>query len=183
MTCPTRLPGWPLRDNINSPSLGEHIRVALLTEFDGIQNPRVGMLQDNLAASADEITGEITGRPMPAALGEPLFASQSDTFIMFEALQGWNCPFGNPDNTANAMPSDGIEFALNTYSCTYFQLYLCDIDEAAFWPGFESWAAILSGDPDPPSVPTTSEWGLVIMALLLVITGSIVVARREHVVA
>lgn len=134
-----------MSDDIQNPLLGEHIRLTLLNEFDGIQNPRMGLLQDNLAASADEKTGEITGRPIPNILGAPLFASQSETFIMFEALQGWNCPFANPDMTANAVPADGIEFGFTTYGATYIQLYVCDIDDPDFWPAFELWATILAG--------------------------------------
>lgn len=39
-----------------------------------------------------------------------------------------------------------------------------------------------SGAIDPPAIPTVSAWGLMILTLLLLTTGTIVIARRRMVV-
>jgi hypothetical protein len=124
---------WNITDNNSSPALWEDIITAILGEFDGVKNPRVGFFEDNLAASRDSKTGVVTGFPS-TDFASPLFFSKNVTFIMFQALQSW---FSNTGKTANATPADGIEYGYNTYGCTYFEIYVSDIDNQNNWPSFQ----------------------------------------------
>ncbi|GEM_PF-1260810 len=124
---------WNVTDSTQSPVLWQDISVTILNEFDGIKNPRVGFFEDNLAASKDLNTGAVTGYPS-TDFAPPLFFSKNVTFIMFQALQSW---VSNTGKTANATPADGIEYGYNTYGCTYFELYVADIDNQNNWPSFQ----------------------------------------------
>jgi hypothetical protein len=127
---------WNVTDSTQSPVLWQDISATILNEFDGIKNPRVGFFEDNLAASKDLNTGAVTGYPS-TDFASPLFFSKNVTFIMFQALESWENPFADPSKTANATPADGIEYGYNTYGCTYFELYVADIDNQNNWPSFQ----------------------------------------------
>jgi hypothetical protein len=55
----------------------------------------------------------------------------------------WRAPFTGRSNVTNGTPADGIAYAYTNFGCTYFEMYVRDIDEAAYQPGFEAWSSIL----------------------------------------
>ena len=84
----------------------------------------------------------MTGTPNPAWAVD-LALSQTNTWVGFQALGSWSRPF-NPDhvdNTTNGTPADGIRFGFETYGSTYFELYVADIDHAAYRAELEMWHA------------------------------------------
>jgi len=129
---------WRVTDTVSSPELWEDIRVMILNEFDGVKNPKVGFFQDNLAASKDLDTGAITGYPN-VDFARPLYLSKDSTHIMFQALTSWLNPFTGADKVANATPSDGIEYAYETYNAAYFELYVPDLDNPEYQPLLADW--------------------------------------------
>lgn len=133
---------WRVTDNTVSPELWEELRTGLLTEFDGITNPRVGFFMENLAASKDSVTGTVTGNPN-TTFAAPLVLSKDATHVTFQALQGWNQPFSDPSKTANAVPADGLRYANDTFGCMYFELYVADLDDQGYWPSFQEWSDLL----------------------------------------
>lgn len=129
---------WDVRDNTASPLLWQAIRDLILTEFDGVKNPRVGFFQENLATSKDPATGVVTGIPNPQ-VAQALSASRDSTYIAFQALQGWRNPFNDPAKTANTTPADAMKFAYDNYGATYFEIYVGDLDFAGYAAGFTEW--------------------------------------------
>lgn len=143
-----------MNDGINPPLLKEHITTALMQEFDGVRFPRLGLFQENLSYRVDPATNVGTGVPNPTGLGSELVAaSNGGSYVLLQALQGWNCPFRNPANTANATAVDGMQWALTTFDCTYFELYLCDVDDPTLWPALEGMAAQLRNAPHQENSP------------------------------
>lgn len=135
---------WKLNDGQRNPTLSEHIRKVILTEFDGVKYPKVGFFQENLAAS--KITGsKVAGFPR-TRFAEPLYNSKNQTYIGFQALQGWSRPFRNPSKTANASPADGISFAYETYNTRYYELYAVDIDDKKNHKSLMQWSKTLCSD-------------------------------------
>ena len=132
---------WTVQDRAQ-PALWEEIRTAILSEFDGVRRPRMGFFQENLAASRDPATGAVFGTPQ-TSFAATLYQSRNQTPILFQALQGWNTPFMTEAKTANATPSDGIQFAYETYYARYVELYVSDLDDPRYWPSFEQWHARL----------------------------------------
>ena len=128
---------WRVTDNERSPELWEAIRTTLLAEFDGKKNPRIGFFQENLAASRDA-AGALRGTPT-TEYAAPLYASRGSAHIMFQALQGWSRPFRTAEKTARAGPGDGMAYAYETFGATYFELYVADLDNKSYWPGFNEW--------------------------------------------
>jgi len=118
----------------------------ILAEFDGSKNPRLGFFQENLAASKDTVTGVITGFPK-TNFATPLSSSKDRTFTMFQMLQSWNNPFGDPAKTANTIPADAIKYAYETYGCAYFEIYVADLDDQDYWPSFQAWHDTLTKSP------------------------------------
>lgn len=133
---------WRVTDNIASPELWEDLRAEILGEFDEVKNSRVGFFMENVAASKDSVTGTVTGTPM-TSFAAPLFLSKDSTHITFQALQGWNQPFSDPSKTANAVPADGLRYANETFGCTYFELYVADLDDRNYWASFQEWNNLL----------------------------------------
>jgi hypothetical protein len=129
---------WKVQDGISSPTLWQRLRTLILAEFDGINRPMVGFFQENLAASRDALTDEVSGSPTPN-YAAPLYQSRNSTYIALQALQGWNQPFANPDKTANAVPRDGLDYAYQTFNSGYVELYVADLDDPAYWASFQDW--------------------------------------------
>lgn len=134
-------------DSTASPPLWDAIRTAILNEFDGTKNPKVGFWQEVLSASKNLGTGVIIGYPLTANSGAPLYLSKNSTFIGFQALQAWDNPFLNPSKTAHTTPTDGLEYGYDTYGCTYFELYVNDIDDQRYWSSFQQWHDFLITAP------------------------------------
>ncbi len=125
---------WTMTDTVASPALWEDMRSALLTEFGA----RVGFFMENLAASKDSTTGMVTGTPS-TTFAAPLYLSKDSTHITFQALQAWNQPVSDPAKTANATPDDGLRYGYDTFGCTYFELYVEDLDDPNYRSSFEAW--------------------------------------------
>lgn len=136
---------WKVLDG-KSPALWKALLRALLNEFDGVDKPRVGFFQDNLAASKDPDTGVVTGYPSPT-YAAPLYQAQDLTFTVFEALQSWKRPFREKAKVANAVPADGLKYAYDTFGTTQVSVYVPDADEPSYWPSFTAWSEFLSTLP------------------------------------
>ncbi len=135
---------WPVTDTQSSPTLWEALRQSILAEFNGVTRPRVGFWMENLSASRPAPGQDpISGKPV-TSFGAPLYLSQTKTWANFQALTSWHQPFNNYDaSVTNATPGDGMLFANSTYGSTYFELYVADIDVAAYRAEFEKWHARL----------------------------------------
>jgi len=125
---------WNVTDETTDPALWDDIRLAILGEFDGVKNPRVGFFQENLAASIDPDTGELIGTPS-TEFAAPLYLSKDQTFIVFQALETW----GASDKTANTTPSDGINYGYTTYGSLYYELYVNDVDDPTMASSYQTW--------------------------------------------
>ncbi|MBI5851294.1 MAG: hypothetical protein HZB39_09720 [Planctomycetes bacterium] len=139
---------FPMNDGSNSPPLTDHLRAALLAEFDGVRHPLLGFFQENWSAHRDQPGAPVVGWPDPSS-GQGLndLAAKPSTFVMFQATQGWNCPFRNPANVANAEVQDGIAWANSIYDCTYFEVYRCDLDDQTNWVALRALATQLRAAP------------------------------------
>jgi hypothetical protein len=137
---------WKVQDTNRSPYLWDDLRLMILQEFDGVQNPKVGFFQENLAASRKTPGGSITGSPTKE-YAEPLYKSKEQTFTALHALQAWVQPFANPKKTAYTLPSDAVKYAYDTFNTRYVELYVADIDYAAANPTWDvaltEWGAAL----------------------------------------
>ena len=86
---------WPITDNQATPSLWEFVRESILAEFNGVTEPRVGFWMENLSASRTAPgVDPVTGRPN-TSFGGPLFLSQTNAWVGFQALTSWVKPFNN----------------------------------------------------------------------------------------
>lgn len=135
---------WPVTDYQSSPPLWEATRQAILAEFNGVIRPRIGFWMENLSASRTGPGVEpVTGRPN-TNFGAPLFLSQTNAWVGFQALTSWFKPFNNFDGqVTNATPFDGMRYANDTYGTTYFELYVGDIDNVGYRADFQKWRARL----------------------------------------
>jgi hypothetical protein len=111
----------------------------LLAEFNGVTRPRVGFFMENLAASRPAPGADpVTGYPV-TSYGTALQLSQTNTWTGFQALTSWLQPFTGLEKVANGTPADGIRYAFETYGTTYFELYVPDIDHAAYQGALSDW--------------------------------------------
>ena len=143
---------WPITDNQASPSLWEFVRGSILAKFNGIDAPRVGFWMENLSASRTAPgVDPVTGRPN-TTFGGPLFLSQTNAWVGFQALTSWVKPFNNYNpQVTNATTADGMQYANTTFGSTYFEIYVADIDAAGNNADFEKWQARLF-PPDKISI-------------------------------
>lgn len=140
---------FTMSDGNPSPPLDRELLDSLRAEFfDGGGPPRLGLFEENLACSTPG-----TG------LAWALFQEQNNTYTTFQMLQSWINPFSNPAqtdpclvttvpgdrSTAISGPEVGIEYAYETFSCRYFEVYQTDLLHDGFADEFESWHAILQG--------------------------------------
>ena len=135
---------WPITDNQATPSLWEFVRQSILAKFNGVDAPRVGFWMENLSASRTAPgVDPVTGRPN-TTFGGPLFLSQTNAWVGFQALTSWVRPFNNyTSQVTNATTADGMQYANTTFGSTYFEIYVADIDATANQPDFEQWRAFL----------------------------------------
>lgn len=135
---------WPVTDYQSSPPLWEATRQAILSEFNGVSRPRIGFWMENLSASRTAPGVEpVTGRPN-TTFGVPLFLSQTNAWVGFQALTSWLKPFNNFDaQVTNATPFDGMQYANDTYGTTYFEIYVGDLDNVGYRADFQKWRARL----------------------------------------
>jgi hypothetical protein len=68
-----------------------------------------------------------------------LFAARDATPNGFQMLGSWTSPFNDNHvtNTSYGTPNDAIEFAFNTYLAEYHEVYIGNIDNAAFEPALQ----------------------------------------------
>ena len=135
---------WKVTDEQPPPALWEDVNAAILSEFDGTKNPRVGYFQENLAANKSA-TGVVTGFPS-TDFAAPLYLSKDLTFITFQALTSWSDPFTGAEKVAGAMTSDGIEYGYGTYNAKYFEIYAPDADNATYQASLRSWGSCIRDD-------------------------------------
>jgi dienelactone hydrolase len=151
---------WPVTDNENASYGGvtaaDWIRQQLLAEFNGLTRPRVGFFMENLAARRNGPNVEPFSATPVTGFGSALFNSREATWNGFQMLGSWTRPFndGHVTNTLHGTPNDAIEFAFNAYRAEYHEIYIGDIDNAAFQPALQRWhdfyatAATTSADSD-----------------------------------
>ena len=134
---------WTVQDNNTAEPLWQEIRARLMDEFDGVKNPRIGLWMENLGASRPApATDPVTGYPNSSFAG-PLYLSQTNTWTSFQALTSWKAPFTGLSNVTNGTPADGIAYAYTNFGTAYFEIYVRDIDEAAYQPELTAWQSIL----------------------------------------
>jgi hypothetical protein len=143
---------WPVVDYQPTPALWEVTRQAILSEFNGVIRPRIGFWMENLSASRTAPGADpVTGRPT-TTFGAPLYLSQTNAWVGFQALTSWLNPFNNFNaQVTNATPFDGMQYASDTYGTTYFEIYVGDIDNAGYRGDFQKWRARLF-PPDQISI-------------------------------
>ena len=143
---------WPITDNQATPSLWEFVRESILAEFNGVTAPRIGFWMENLSASRTAPgIDPVTGRPN-TTFGGPLFLSQTNAWVGFQALTSWVKPFNNYNSqVTNATTADGMQYANTVFGSTYFEIYVADIDAAGNQADFEQWRARLF-PPDQISI-------------------------------
>ena len=143
---------WPVVDYQSTPTLVEDLRQTVLAEFNGITAPRIGFWMENLSASRTTPgVDPVAGRPN-TTFGAPLYLSQTNAWVGFQALTSWAKPFNNYNpQVTNATPADGMQYANATFGCTYFEIYVADIDNAGYQAEFEQWRARLF-PPDQISI-------------------------------
>ncbi len=143
---------WPITDNLATPSLWEFVRESILAEFNGVTAPRIGFWMENLSASRTAPgVDPVTGRPN-TTFGGPLSLSQTNAWAGFQALTSWVKPFNNYNSqVTNATIADGMQYANATFGCTYFEIYVADVDYAGNLANFEQWRARLF-PPDQISI-------------------------------
>ncbi|MFM7182994.1 MAG: hypothetical protein ACKO2G_16240, partial [Verrucomicrobiales bacterium] len=136
---------WPITDNENTSYGGvaaaDWIRQQLLAEFNDLIRPRVGFFMENLAAKRNgPLLDPYSATPV-TGFGSALFNSRDATWNGFQMLGSWTRPFndGHVTNTSYGTPNDAIEFAYNTYRAEYHEVYIGDIDNAAFQPALQRW--------------------------------------------
>jgi len=127
-----------VNDNITSPTLANFIQSQLLATFDGVQNPKIGFWQENLAGFKDPTTNIFTGLPT-TTFATPLLGLGNSAYTMFQLLQGWTIPFLDPAKTANSTPFDAMCYAYKTYGASYFEVYVSDIDNPDYQQSFKDW--------------------------------------------
>lgn len=136
---------WPITDNENTNYNGiaasEWIRQQLLAEFNGLTRPHVGFFMENLAAKRNGPNLEPYSATPVTGFGSALFSSRDAAWNGFQMLGSWTRPFndGHVTNTLYGTPNDAIEFAFNTYRAEYHEVYIGDIDHAAFQPALQRW--------------------------------------------
>ncbi len=143
---------WPITDNQATPKLWDSVRTSILAEFNGVAAPRVGFWMENLSASRTAAgVDPATGRPN-TTFGGPLFLSQTNAWVGFQALTSWVKPFNNYNSqVTNATTADGMQYANATFGSTYFEIYVADIDAAGNKADFEQWRGRLF-PPDKISI-------------------------------
>ena len=135
---------WPITDNQGTPSLWEFVRESILAEFNGVTAPRIGFWMENLSASRTAPgVDPLTGRPN-TTFGGPLFLSQTNAWVGFQALTSWKNPFNNYNSqVTNATTADGMQYANTNFGSTYFEIYVSDIDASGYQANSEQWRAFL----------------------------------------
>jgi hypothetical protein len=148
---------WKVANDGLSPELWEDIRTVILAEFDGVKNPKVGLWQDNLAPATIR-HGRGNGLPIPS-MPNRWSAPRMLPLPCFKRCR-WSRPFADPAKAANAVPSDGIIYAIETYGTIYFELYATDIDQAATTPVYDDLllggAATLCAEAGAPPAPAAN---------------------------
>lgn len=136
---------WPITDHENAAYGGatawEWLRQQLLAEFDGLTRPRVGFFMENLAAKRNGPASDPYSSTPVTGFASALYASKDTTWNGFQMLGSWTRPFndGHVTNTLNGTPNDAMEAAFNTYRAEYHEIYVGDIDTAAFQPALQRW--------------------------------------------
>ncbi len=143
---------WKLASNTSNPDyVWESVRSAILAEFNppATAYPKVGFFQEDLAAHRDTPTGPVIGTPA-SDFAAPEFESKDVTFNSFQMLQSWIHPFSDATKTQYTVPSDAVQYALNTYNSKYAEIYGIDIDTAhcdPTWdPALLTWNDVLATD-------------------------------------
>jgi Fibronectin type III domain. len=140
---------WKVTDTENAAYGGlaawEWIRQQLLAEFDDSDRPRVGFFMENLAGNRSVPEALPNGFPI-TSFGQALYDSRHDTWGSFQMLGSWTAPFndGHVANTINGTPYDAIAYGFTTYNSRYTEVYVNDMDNAAFYPVLQGWHDLLA---------------------------------------
>lgn len=137
------VPAWleyqSMRDQTKKPSLDSEVLAALAAEFDGVQEPRIGLFVEYLRGEA----------PKPeSAAGKNLLAwRENGGPVMFQACGPWCthglCNFSPGDDS----PENGFRLGYGTYGAVYYELYNADLEFEDFQPVFQDWHRFLHSVP------------------------------------
>jgi hypothetical protein len=150
---------WPVTDGEDATygmNAWQWLRQQLAAEFNGVVRPRIGFFVESLAAwRVGPDIDPFTGTPPVSATLAVLNAAQNDAWTGFQMLGNWTRPFNDNHvgNTLNGTPADALEYAYNTCSGRYFEVYGTDLTNAAFQPMLQSWHDFLTAIavPDVPA--------------------------------
>ena len=133
---------WAVKDDVSSSTeMWQDIVGAITTEFDGVAHPRVGLFEENLAASKNA-GGTLTGYPSKN-YAAPLYDGQGKTYALFQALEGWQSTFADPAKVAGTTPYDAMAYARDTFGAEYIELYVPDIEYQSYWTGFDQFNQLI----------------------------------------
>jgi hypothetical protein len=114
---------------------------AITEEFDGVERPRIGFFQENLAATRPSVAPDYVnpsgGPPFTLTPNTNFVPStvlgNTNNWMGFQALTPWSSPFhtDHVTNTLNGTPFDGLNGEYNTFSGYYAEIYPQDLDHAA----------------------------------------------------
>lgn len=136
---------WPITDGENAAysglSAAEWIRQELLSEFNGTTRPRVGFFMENLAAKRSGLDSETSSSTPVTSFANALHASRDATWNGFQMLGSWVRPFndGHVTNNLYGAPGNAMEHAFSTYRAEYHEVYVADVDHAAYHPALQGW--------------------------------------------
>jgi hypothetical protein len=122
---PSYVAFWGLNDG-QEPDYGDELLLSLLSEFDGVRRPMVGLFNEALRGDSPG-----PGYYQPASI--------NGHFVLLQACGTWTfhdlCNWTAGDNS----PANGMEYGFQTFGTTYFEMYREDIENPAFASEFQQW--------------------------------------------
>ena len=117
---------WPIQDQDR-----KGVRLWQDLQAKVLQYDNVMIWMDNLAASRPcNNCNPVTGYPK-ASWAQQMTNLGSRAKTGFQMLSSWSKPFNTTHvpKVKNATPMDGIEFAMNNFNSSYFEIYVWDVEK------------------------------------------------------
>ncbi len=153
---------FPVNDNENASYGGKSsatwLREQLLAEFNGVIRPRIGFFMELLAAKRSGPNVDPYSATPITSFASPMFAARDEAWGSFQMLGSWTNPFndGHVNMTLNGSPTDAMEWGYNTYNSEYTEVYVGDVNNAAFRPMLQAWHDFLGSRPVVGNAPVIS---------------------------